>query len=92
MFKQKNNLKSLTLIDFGMSSFIDSKDYLYKKCGTYGMLAPEVLQTDQVINKKSDIYSLGILFFILLTGETLFKGKKKDVILLNNKEGNFNLT
>jgi serine/threonine protein kinase len=47
---------------------------LDKKCGTPGYVAPEVLKGFKT-NFKSDIFSLGALFFAMLTGKMLFSGK-----------------
>ena len=37
--------KKWVLIDFGLSGF-SKEDYLYDACGTYGYMAPEMLQTN----------------------------------------------
>jgi calcium-dependent protein kinase len=45
--------------------------YLYIKCGTPGYVAPEILRSEGYTN-KCDIFSLGAVFFNLLTGLYLF--------------------
>lgn len=66
---------------------------LYKKCGTPGYVAPEILK-DQKYDTKVDIFSAGIIFYILLTGCSPFYGADYDSILQKNKECkiNFNLS
>ncbi len=46
---------------------------LDKKCGTPGYVAPEVLKGFKT-STKSDIFSLGSLFFSMITGNMLFGG------------------
>ena len=33
----------LILIDFGLSSFVNVDKYLYRRCGTPGFVAPEII-------------------------------------------------
>jgi len=44
---------------------------LFKRCGTPGFVAPEVLQYkegDPIYGTKCDIFSAGVIFYLLLTG------------------------
>ena len=70
---------TIRICDFGIASHISSKEEK-NILGTANYLAPEV-----ILNKKysvqSDIYSLGIIFYELLTGELPFSGdNSKEVI------------
>lgn len=47
---------------------------IYKKCGTPGYVAPEIFKT-KMYDCKVDIYSLGIVFYILVYGRMPFDGK-----------------
>jgi serine/threonine protein kinase len=69
------------IADFGMASFIKRSNngqrddgQLYMKCGTPGYVAPEILRGEGY-NSKCDIFSMGSLFFNLLTGLYLFSGE-----------------
>jgi calcium-dependent protein kinase len=45
---------------------------------------------DRCYNKKCDIWSLGIILFVLLSGDAPFKGKNDDEVLQNIKKGEYN--
>lgn len=87
ILKSKNYFENLDLkiVDFGLSSFCDEKDYLFKRCGTPGYVAPEIINSsskDSVkFSPKVDIFSAGVIFYILLTGKAAFRGKTFQEIL-----------
>jgi len=37
----------LKIVDFGLATFVDLPEYIFKKCGTPGYIAPEVFKYDQ---------------------------------------------
>lgn len=70
MFRRKCdgiNHGEMVLIDFGLASFDYVKEYLYARCGTPGFVAPEVIKHKKGLtyNTKCDIFSAGIIFYIL---------------------------
>ena len=48
--------------------------------GTPNFIAPEGLQNSSQIDARSDIYSLGVLGYVLLTGKHLFEGHSLDEV------------
>ncbi len=38
--KNKDNTEEVMVIDFGLATFTDVKEYIYFRCGTPGFLAP----------------------------------------------------
>lgn len=50
--------------------------------GTPGYISPEQLQ-GQTADKRSDVFSLGVLFYVLLTGHEPFAGKKIATVMHN---------
>lgn len=50
---------------------------MFKRCGTPGYVAPELLQ-DKIYDWKVDTYSVGIIAFMLLSGKSPFAGKSYD--------------
>lgn len=55
------------------------------RCGSPGYVAPEILN-DLGYDCKADIFSAGIILYILLTGKFVFSGRNYKEILLKNKE------
>ncbi len=53
--------------------FIDAKEYLY--CGSIGYIAPEMFYNRENITSKVDIFSAGVAFARLFTGENYQKNK-----------------
>jgi serine/threonine protein kinase len=47
---------------------------IFKKCGTPGYVAPEIFKTKSY-DLKVDVFSLGVVFFILVYGRMPFEGK-----------------
>ncbi|CAE7665229.1 CPK1, partial [Symbiodinium necroappetens] len=91
--------KTIKLIDFGFSvkGFLGNEGSLQGCMGTLGYLAPEVvlagLSSDNAYTDKCDIWSLGVVFLELLTGEPAFHrdagqcdGYTEEVVLREIKE------
>lgn len=77
---------NVKIADFGLATFTPAnlREKLYEKCGTPCYVAPEILR-DQGYTQKCDIFSLGSLFFNLVTGRYLFNGQNNDQVLTRNK-------
>ena len=91
ILKDKGDLQNATLklVDFGLATQCDVPEYLFKRCGTPGYVAPEIINAPSNENihytPKCDVFSAGIIFFILLTGKSPFDGKSFQEILNQNK-------
>ena len=81
---QKDNDYDLRLADFGLASFITEGALLKLRCGSPGYVAPELLE-DLGYDKKADIFSAGVILYVLLTGRPVFRGFNINEILLKNK-------
>lgn len=77
MLRERNNLDQLVIVDFGLAVHTDDEDYIYYQCGTPGYLSPEILSLakDGKIGTESDIFSVGALLHVFLTGKYLFEGR-----------------
>lgn len=91
ILKEKGDLSNATLklVDFGLATLCDVPEYLFKRCGTPGYVAPEIINAPSNENihysPKCDVFSAGIIFYILLTGKSPFDGKSFQEILNQNK-------
>ena len=63
----------IKIIDFGLSAFYSDFSHLTTKVGTPYYVAPEVL--DKKYGKECDIWSIGIITYVLLTGCPPFQAK-----------------
>ena len=88
MLSSLENIHKIKIIDFGLAQFYDRNEYLFKRCGTPGFIAPEILSIDKHSSKydeKCDIFSLGIIFYILLNGHSPFQSSDIKKILKMNR-------
>ena len=90
MFKDKNDINSLKLLDFGLSiDSFESKKYL-ENCGTLVYMAPELINNVKY-TKGVDVWSVGIiLYMLLMKGKNPFYNKKdnRETIIKNIKNNN----
>jgi serine/threonine protein kinase len=70
-----------TLIDFGFCEFSHPDQKSTRWDGTPEYASPEILLNLPFDNQRSDVYSLGVVVFILLTGLFPFELKKRCKIL-----------
>ena len=80
-----NDLDHIKIIDFGTSNLINQNQKLKERLGTAYYIAPEVLKKNY--DEKCDLWSIGVIMFILLTGEPPFNGSNDEEILQNVKNG-----
>lgn len=83
-----NDKLSIKIIDFGASSTFKSKQKLTEKTGTPYYIAPEVIKKNY--NSKCDIWSCGVILFILLSGEPPFNGSDDNAIIQSVEKGVIN--
>lgn len=76
MFVKKNTFQ-IKIVDFGLAEYVDDSEALFKRSGTPGYVAPEILK-DKPYGSKSDMFSLGVILYQLLTGCTPFFGDNLD--------------
>jgi serine/threonine protein kinase len=63
----------IRIADFGLAAFTPNDELITHKCGSPGYVAPEIFQKSGY-SYKADVFSLGSVFFNLLTGRYLFSG------------------
>ena len=78
LFSNRKADSELKMIDFGLSKWFDEQ--MTEKVGTPYTVAPEIIQGKY--NEKSDIWALGVITYLLLSGETPFGGLDGENLLL----------
>lgn len=73
-------LDDLKIADFGLSKMILPKEKMDAACGTLSYVAPEVL-TMQGYGKEADLWSVGVIMFLLLCGKLPFDGDDHNEII-----------
>ena len=61
--------RTAKIADFGIAKLLDHDDHDWN-AGTRQYMAPEQLRGDAAVDHRADIYSLGVVFYELLTGKT----------------------
>ncbi len=76
------------IVDFGLATHADVAEYLFFRCGTPGYVAPEIINLthSEHVEPVCDVFSLGAVFHVLLSRQTLFAGTKFDEVCTNNRE------
>lgn len=77
----EKDIRTLKIIDFGLSVNIASEKKLTKALGTAIYLAPEVISGNY--NEKADIWSLGVMLYYLIFGSPPFTGKDAQELYMN---------
>ncbi|XP_071957750.1 serine/threonine-protein kinase 17A-like [Antedon mediterranea] len=78
----KRTSSNIKLIDYGIARFINGETELRDIVGTLDYVAPEVINYDP-ITLASDLWSVGVLTYVMLTGISPFLGESKQETLLN---------
>jgi calcium-dependent protein kinase len=78
---------NIKLIDFGTAVRVDKNKTIKGAIGTAYYIAPEVLSG--TYNHKCDLWSLGVIIFILLAGYPPFDGQNDEEILEKVKKSNY---
>jgi len=91
VFETKEKHSVLKLIDFGLSKrYMGGGGISRMKTmvGTSYYMAPEVLDQHVSYNNKCDVWSLGVILYMMLTGSPPFGGRNETEILENVRHNN----
>jgi serine/threonine protein kinase len=71
---------NIKIVDFGLADFMKSKCSTF--CGSMFYIAPEILEGRENYSPiKSDIWSLGVVLYSMLTGKLPFGGINNDIVM-----------
>lgn len=80
-------LGDIRIVDFGLSRRMDSITEVREILGTPEYVAPEILNYEP-ISTATDMWSIGVLTYVMLTGESPFLGEDKQETFLNISQVN----
>ncbi|XP_021418397.1 serine/threonine-protein kinase 17A isoform X1 [Oncorhynchus mykiss] len=75
-------LGDIKIVDFGLSRMVSSSQELREIMGTPEYVAPEILNYEP-ISTATDMWSIGVLAYVMLTGISPFLGEDKQETFLN---------
>ena len=77
------------LVDFGLSNFYDPDAKLKTFCGSLYFAAPELLKGITYTGPEVDVWSLGIILYVLVAGKVPFDDKSLSALHEKIKSGRF---
>ena len=66
---------NIKLADFGFSNYYEENSLLSTWCGSPPYAAPELFEGKQYVGPKADIWSLGVVLYVLVSGMVPFDGQ-----------------
>lgn len=87
ILKYKDDITNIKLIDFGLSKDYSLIKVMESPSGSPYYIAPEVLQSNY--NEKCDLWSIGVVLYILLSGAVPFPGDSHKEIIENVLSGEY---
>ena len=91
LLSDDSEIPTIKLADFGLSQLIGPNDRLRVPCGTLAYVAPEVLM-QRPYGKAVDLWSVGVVTYLMLRGRLPFDSKDKDVIIDRTIEAKIDLS
>ncbi|PIK53925.1 putative serine/threonine-protein kinase MARK1-like [Apostichopus japonicus] len=77
-FDEDYNIK---LGDFGLACVGADCELLTEACGSYGYAAPEIMEGEPYLGKRSDLWSMGVVLYAMLCGRLPFFDTTFDILL-----------
>ena len=72
----------IKIIDFGFSIRTQEDVNLKIFCGTSAYMSPEIVRKTEYNGFKADIWALGVVLYVLLTGRFPFKAKTEKELFM----------
>jgi serine/threonine protein kinase len=77
----------IKIIDFGLSNLFSPRSHLKTFCGSLYFAAPELLQAKQYTGPEVDIWSFGIVLYVLVCGKVPFDDQSMPQLHAKIKKG-----
>ncbi len=85
--RDSNSFPRVKICDFGLARIIEKGASLRKMTGTCNYIAPEVIK--KKYDEKSDIWSCGVILYLLLSGKQPFDGEDDDEVMEKVLKGKY---
>jgi len=86
VLSSKDDDNQIKLVDFGFSQRVFGSNSLTRYYGTPGFVAPEII-LHEPYDERADMWSVGVIIYVLLSGELPFSGINKYQLYKNALEG-----
>ncbi|OII71297.1 calcium calmodulin dependent protein kinase [Cryptosporidium ubiquitum] len=87
LLESKDKDAMIKIVDFGLSAVFENQKKMKERLGTAYYIAPEVLR--KKYDEKCDVWSIGVILFILLAGYPPFGGQTDQEILKKVEKGKY---
>ncbi|KAI9758148.1 MAG: hypothetical protein M4579_003180 [Chaenotheca gracillima] len=77
----------IKIIDFGLSNLFSPRNHLKTFCGSLYFAAPELLQARQYTGPEVDVWSFGIVLYVLVCGKVPFDDQSMPQLHAKIKKG-----
>ncbi|KAK4634932.1 Protein kinase [Fulvia fulva] len=77
----------IKIIDFGLSNLFSPRSHLKTFCGSLYFAAPELLQAKQYTGPEVDVWSFGIVLYVLVCGKVPFDDQSMPQLHAKIKKG-----
>ncbi|TDL26419.1 snf 1 [Rickenella mellea] len=83
---------NIKITDFGLSNEVRDGAFLRTSCGSPNYAAPEVIKIDGLYDgKAADVWSCGVILFVLLAGRLPFDSEDTNVLFERIKRGHYQI-
>ena len=84
-----NNYNTIKLTDFGLSNKYNFGNYLKTPCGSPFYAAPETIMGQKYLGEYSDVWSSGVILFVMVSGRLPFQGDDTQMIFQSVLSGKY---
>ncbi|KAF9450004.1 Pkinase-domain-containing protein [Macrolepiota fuliginosa MF-IS2] len=82
---------NVKITDFGLSNEISDGDFLATSCGSPNYAAPEVIRGGVYAGPEIDVWSSGVILFVMLSGRLPFEDDDVHMLFSKITQGNFHM-
>lgn len=89
LLRDAHSVGTIKLADFGFAKRVMVDNGCRTLCGTPGYLAPEILERWPAYDTKCDLWGVGVILFLLLSGYLPFEDEEEDKVFEKTRNGQY---